>query len=581
MRESGILFPVFSLPSKFGIGSFSREAYEFVDFLEKSGQGYWQILPLGPTGFGNSPYQPVSAFAGNPYFIDPEKLIQEGMLTWDECNSRDFGHDQERVDYGAMYRNRTPLLKIAFERFAGKLEINGELKEKFEVFVEKEAYWLEDYALYMTIKDLQEGKAWFDWPEELKSRQASELKKTEKENYRSILYYYFIQYEFEQQWSNLHKYAQERKIKIIGDIPFYLSMDSVDVWAHPEAFRMDADLKPTMVAGTPPDAFSPTGQRWGNPLYDWKAMKKNGYAWWIQRLRRNYELFDVIRFDHFHGFSSYYAVPAEDETAENGTIEKGPGLDFFKTVEKVLLPEQNEKRKAAYLAEAKRTGKSVDLSLFENDGEDKKQTVSSDRKNYSEEDTDSETALAAEAGEKVSSAEGTLIDRTAPWELKHLRMIAEDLGTVTHENEKLLEDTEIPGMNVLQYAFTSWNSKYLTHRHLKNSVVYTGTHDNTTSRAWIEEIPDGSRDFVRRYINSENTDYGRFVWDFIREAYHSTADLCIIPLQDYLVKGREARINEPGTMDGNWEWRLIPNFLSDDLARSIRRLAETYSRLPE
>lgn len=556
MRKSGILFPVFSLPSRFGIGSFSREAYEFVDFLEKSGQGCWQILPLGPTGFGNSPYQPVSAFAGNPYFIDLEKLIEEGLLTWDECNSKDFGRDQERVDYGAQYQMRALLLKQAFTRFADRMKNDPELKRSFETFVEKEGYWLEDYALYMTIKDLQEGKAWSEWPEDLRCHRKAALDKTEEENYKSVLYYYFVQFKFQEQWNKLHKYAKERKIEIIGDIPFYLSMDSTDIWAHPEAFQMDEDRKPEMVAGTPPDAFSPTGQRWGNPLYDWKAMKKNGYAWWIQRLRRNYELFDVIRFDHFHGFSSYYAVPAEDETAVNGHEEKGPGLDFFKAVEKALLPEQNAKLKREFLA----AHPGFDAGACEG-AEDRGFDEGAD-------DVTGEDAEGKENGVKIPR-------------LEHLPMIAEDLGTVTKENEKLLEDTGIPGMDVLQYAFTSWNSKYLTHRHLKNSVVYTGTHDNTTTRAWIEEIPDGSRDFVRRYINSENTDYGRFVWDFIREAYHSVADLCIIPLQDYLVKGREARINEPGTMDGNWEWRLVPNFLSDDLARSIRKLAETYGRMPE
>lgn len=257
---------------------------------------------------------------------------------------------------------------------------------------------------------------------------------------------------------------------------------------------------PEVIAGCPPDAFSATGQLWGNPIYDWKAQKKKKYPWWIRRMARCMALFDVIRIDHFHGFCSYYAVPYGDETAENGTLEKGPGMDFFRV-------------------------------------------------------------LRAELGE--------------------VPIIAEDLGNVTAENRKLLEDTGFPGMKILQFAFTSWNSVYLPFRHIRNCVVYTGTHDNPTTREWIEEIPDGSRDYARRYIHSENTDYGAFTWDFIREAYRSVADLCIVPIQDYLVKGREARINTPGQADGNWEWRIMPHFLSDDLARSIRGLAELYGRLPE
>ena len=290
-------------------------------------------------------------------------------------------------------------------------------------------------------------------------------------------------------------------MKIIGDIPFYAAMDSVDAWAHPEAFKFDKDLVPTVVAGCPPDAHSKTGQLWGNPIYDWKAMKKNNYQWWIRRIRRSYELMDVIRIDHFNGFDEYYEVPYGDETAENGKKEKGPGMAFFRALKK---------------------------------------------------------------------------------ELGELEIIAEDLGEITKSSEKLLKDTGFPGMKVLQYAFDwSESSYYLTYNHIKNCVVYTGTHDNTTTRAWIEEIPDHDRDFARRFINSENTDYGRFVWDFIREAYRSCADLCIVPLQDYLVKGREARINEPGTLGSNWQWRLVPNFLSKDLALSIRGLAKTYGRLPK
>ncbi|MBR1629730.1 MAG: 4-alpha-glucanotransferase, partial [Lachnospiraceae bacterium] len=345
----------------------------------------------------------------------------------------------------------------------------------------------------------QEGKSWLEWEEPLRTRDKKALAEAAEELADSIAFFYFQQYEFDKQWRKLKDYANQKRVKIIGDLPFYVSLDGADAWSHPEVFQMSKDLEPVVVAGCPPDAFSATGQRWGNPIYDWEALKKDHYDWWVQRIARNYEFYDVIRIDHFHGFCDYYAIPYEDETAEHGELKKGPGLDLFKELEKQL-------------------GK--------------------------------------------------------------LRIIAEDLGNNTPENEQLLADTGFPGMKVLQYAFTSWDSYYVNHRHIRNCVVYTGTHDNTPTMAWFEEINDGQRDFARRYINSRHTNGGAFVWDFIREAYRSVADLCIIPLQDYLCKGKEARINAPGTAEGNWQWRLQPNFLSEDLARSIRELAETYSRIP-
>ena len=495
-RESGILMPVFSLASRFGIGCFSKEAFDFIDFLEKAGQGYWQVLPLGPTGFGNSPYQPFSAFAGNPYFISPEKLIEEGLLSWDDVNKLDFGSNQESVDYGKLYENRFDVLETAYDNFEKKAD--KEAKSAFEEYIKKNEYWLLDYAMYVVIKDKQDGKSWISWEDELRKRDKPALDKVREKYEKELEVIYFEQFKFDEQWAKVLEYAHKHKVKIIGDLPFYVAMDSADAWAHPEVFEMDKDLMPKTVAGCPPDAFSPTGQLWGNPVYDWDALKKNGYDWWVKRIKRNYEWFDVIRIDHFHGFNEYYAVPFEDKTAENGKMKKGPGMDLFNALKK-------------------------------NIGE--------------------------------------------------LNMIAEDLGNNTEENVKLLKDSGFPGMNVLQFGFTSWDSCYVNHRHEKNSVVYTGTHDNTPTFAWVQEINDGERDFTRRYINSMNTNYGAFVWDIIREAYRSVADLCIIPIQDYLCKGKEARINTPGTADGNWMWRLPPNYLSEDLARSIRLLAETYSRL--
>ncbi len=494
-RESGILMPIFSLASRFGIGCFSKEAYDFVDFLEKSGQGYWQVLPFGPTGFGNSPYQPYSAFAGNPYFISLEDLIQEGLLTWEDVNGVDFGSDLEKVDYGKLYENRFEVLKKAYFKF-----IEGDDLEAFDEYRKEQAFWLEDFALYLAIKDDQGGKSWTDWPKELRNRDEKALKETREEFNDLIGFREFLQFKFDEQWKKLHDYAAKKNVKIIGDLPFYTAMDSADVWAHPECFLMDKDGEPSVVAGCPPDAFSRQGQLWGNPIYDWTALKKDDYSWWVKRIERNYQWYDCIRIDHFHGFAEYYAVPYGDKTAENGRTFKGPGIDLFRVLEKKL-------------------GK--------------------------------------------------------------LNMIAEDLGTVTEDNIKLLEDTGFPGMKVLQYGFTSWDSCYVNHRHTRNSVVYTGTHDNTPTFAWVQEISPGELDFTRRYINSMNTNYGALVWDIIREAYRSVADLCIIPLTDYLCKGKEARINTPGTADGNWQWRLTPNYLSEDLARSIRLLAETYSRIPK
>ena len=306
MRGCGILFPVSSLPSKYGIGCFSKEAYDFVDFLKESGQGYWQILPVGPTGFGDSPYQPFSAFAGNPYFICLETLAEDGLLTPQECE-RDWGSDQERVDYGALYNGRFAVLRIACDRFREKYLESGdpkaaEVKEAYEKFLEEEAFWLEDYALFMAVKSAQGGRSWLDWDEPLRTRKEDALGEAKAELSDEIRFFCIQQFLFNSQWKKLRAYANKNNIKIIGDLPFYVAIDSADAWSHPEAFQMDKDLVPSVVAGCPPDAFSATGQLWGNPVYDWKELKKNGYDWWIRRIERNREFYDVIRIDHFHGF---------------------------------------------------------------------------------------------------------------------------------------------------------------------------------------------------------------------------------------------------------------------------------------
>ena len=503
LRGSGILYPIFSLPSRFGIGCFSKEAFDFVDFLEEAGQSYWQILPIGPTSYGDSPYQPFSAFAGNPYFISLEQLVEEGLLEYDECEKADFGDSETKIDYGKLYTERIALLKSAHKRFSEKLESDPSWSKErgsYAAFKEKQKFWLKDFCLFMAIKENEEGKSWLDWPDKYRLRDEKALKEAEKEFESDIDFFSFEQYEFEKQWEQIKSYAQKKNVKIIGDLPFYVSMDSSDAWSHPEVFCMDSDFRPTKVAGCPPDAFSPTGQLWGNPIYDWAELKKRDYDWWVKRISRNYEFYDVIRIDHFHGFSDYYAIPYGSETAKDGELLKGPGMDLFNALKK---------------------------------------------------------------------------------KLGDLRMIAEDLGNNTPENEKLLSDSGFPGMKVLQYAFTSWDSYYVNHRHIPNSVVYTGTHDNTPSIAWFEDINDGERNFVCKYINSTSSNKGKFVWDFIREAYRSVSNLCIIPLQDYLCFGRETRINCPGSSENCWQWRLQPNYLSQDLERSIRELAEIYGRIPK
>ena len=326
MRKSGILMPIFSLPAKYGIGTLGREAYRFVDFLEKSGQTYWQMLPVGPTGFGDSPYQSFSVFAGNPYFIDLDMLCEDGWLTRAELDAVDFGKTESAVDYGIQYEKRFPLLRLAANRFFAK-EPN-----EYAVFCRYHADWLNDYALFMAIKDSLGGCSLDCWQEELQFRRTEVLEPIKKDLAEEIRFYKMLQYFFNRQWTLLKKYANQKGIFLIGDLPIYTSPDSADVWAHPELFQLDKNLSPVAVAGCPPDAFSEDGQLWGNPLYDWAAMKKDGYAWWTARMRHSMKLFDRVRIDHFRGFSAYYSIPYGDKTAVNGKWVKGPGMDLFSTL---------------------------------------------------------------------------------------------------------------------------------------------------------------------------------------------------------------------------------------------------------
>ncbi len=462
-----------------------------MDMLQKGGQSNWQILPLGPTGYGDSPYQAFSTYAGNPYFIDPEELIRKGLLTEEECREYDFGGDPMYVDYEKMYRGRFPLLYRAFRRFVPD--------EEYRRFLDENNFWLDDYSLYMAIKDQNEGKCWTEWEEELRDRNPEILKSKREELDEQIRFYQFQQYEFFAQWRRLKAYANDKGIRIIGDIPIYVAFDSADTWANPELFQFDENRRPEAVAGCPPDAFSATGQLWGNPLYRWDYHEKTGYSWWMQRLRQCFRMYDTVRVDHFRGFEAYYSIPFGDTTAKNGHWEKGPGMKLFRR-------------------------------------------------------------LREELGDRD--------------------IIAEDLGYLTEDVMQLLRETGYPGMKVLQFGFDpDGESEYLPHTYGRHSVVYTGTHDNNTTLAWLDELDPESLDFAQRYMNNQEKAQEEKVWDLIRMAMASSADTAVIPVQDYLCLGAQARINYPSTLGTNWKWRLLPGQMDEGLLEKIREVTGLYGRL--
>ncbi|MFI3176191.1 MAG: 4-alpha-glucanotransferase [Eubacteriales bacterium] len=491
MRKSGVLLPVASLHSKYGIGCFSKEAYEFVDFLKKAGQSYWQLLPLGPTGYGDSPYQSFSTFAGNPYHIDLDGLVKDGYLKKSDLAKIKEESNEKEVDYGYLYHTRYEILKKAF--------INSKCQEEkeFQDFCMKEAYWLENYALYMAIKDRLGGICWLEWEDDFKKREQKALEQFKQEHSTEIAFYGFQQYLFKKQWKELKDYANKKKIKIIGDIPIYVALDSADAWSHPELFQFDEDYLPTAVAGCPPDAFSDTGQLWGNPLYRWPYHATTGFTWWIKRIAYCYELYDVIRIDHFRGFDEYYAIPYGHPTAEHGEWKQGPGYEFFRRVKS---------------------------------------------------------------------------------ELGEIPVIAEDLGFLTDSVLELVAQTGYPGMKILQFAFDAREpSNYLPHNYSQNSVVYTGTHDNDTTRSWFATIPKSDRQFARKYLGFQGKH--EVEWQFIKAALSSVSNTAIIPMQDYLGLGARGRTNTPSTLGTNWKWRMKSGVLTKELAHRIKDMTKLYGRL--
>ena len=495
-RGSGILLHVSSLPSPHGVGDLGQEAYEFVEFLQEAGQTYWQILPLGPTdpAQGNSPYLSSSAFACNPLFVSVGLLKEEGLLEKGDLGAGP-SFSEGRAEYEAAIAYKERLLEKAWRNFR-----RGRTPWQWEAFLEENAFWLEDYCLFRVLKRRFALEPWYRWPEEFRRRKPDALKRAKEELREELEREAFFQYLFFRQWHALRHRCKDRGIQIIGDIPIYVTLDSADVWAHPEIFRLGPDGRPEAVAGVPPDYFSRTGQRWGNPLYRWEVLKEGRYWWWLERIEHNLRLFDLLRLDHFRGFVAYWEIPSSERSARRGRWVRGPGEDFF-------------------------------LEL----------------------------------------------QRRFP----SLPFIAEDLGVITPDVRELMARFDLPGMKVLQFAFGDDFplSPYLPHNYPRNSVAYTGTHDNNTLVGWFTEEATGKeRERLFRYLGREPS-ADELPWELIRLLMASVADCVIVPAQDLLGLGSEARMNRPASRKGNWRWRLKRGALSKDLALRLRDLAETYGRI--
>lgn len=493
-RCAGILMHISSLPGKYGVGNLGESAYDFVDRLASMGIAAWQVLPVGPTDFFNSPYASLSAFAGNPAFIDPETLYDEGLLTKDELKNCEV-KAPFAADYDAVAQWLMPTLKKAYAR------CDADLMKKVRRFA-ADNEWLSDYALFRALKEKYEQISWQDWDEGLRLRDPKAIKKALSENKNEVEFYCFVQYEFFKQWGELKRYANEKGVSIIGDMPIYLNLDSADVWANPGLFSLDKELRQKTCAGVPPDYFCEDGQKWGNPLYDWKAMKKDGYSWWVRRIEHSLRLYDAVRIDHFRGFCEYWEVPI-DKSAKYGKWCKGPGIDLFKTL------------------------------------------------------------AAAHPGAAI---------------------IAEDLGAEDEAVPKLLKAAGFPGMAVMQFAFISnEDNVHLPHNHTKDTVAYTGTHDNNTLLGWLWELDEGSRRYALDYCGFKG-DWGvggtssPVIQSIIRTMWRGGAVVAIVPIQDLCGYGGDTRMNRPGVADGNWSFRVTKEALDTIDTDFMRGITELYRR---
>ena len=495
-RSCGVLLHITSLPSPYGVGDLGAWAYRFADFLAETKQGFWQILPLNPTdpALGNSPYYSPSAFANNTMLINPDLIVQNGLLEKNDIESIPSLLN-ERVDY----RNATPYKKKLFYKTYERFKENRSNNYGYEKFCLENSYWLEDYALFVVLKEHFHGQVWSEWPREIRDRKPESLQILKEQHQDRIGLEKFLQYVFYQQWTSFKKYCNNKGIQIIGDMPIYVCYDSADVWANPDLFKLNENKQPSFVAGVPPDYFSKTGQLWGNPVYQWKRLKETGYNWWIQRIKHNLNLFDMIRVDHFRGFVAYWEVASGEETAINGRWVEAPAEDFFTTL----------------------------------------------RKRFS-----------------------------------HLPIIAEDLGIITDNVREIMRHFEFPGMKVLQFAFSGniSTNPYAPHNHVKDCIIYTGTHDNNTTKGWFErDATKEERENLFHYLGRE-VSVQNINWEFIKMAMLSVANLTIIPMQDILGLGEEARMNRPATTEGNWVWRLLPDQLTPALTQILREMTEIYGR---
>jgi len=496
-RTSGVLMHVTSLPSPYGIGDVGPAAFAWVDRLHDAGQSWWQALPLGPTGCGNSPYSALSSFAGNALLVSPDLLIEDGLLDPNEC---DEGRrlPKSEVDFDAVIAFKHRLLDLAWSNFASN--VRPQLRAEFEQFCLEQAHWLEDYALFRALKAHLRGADLFAWPEDLLRRNPSAMARARRELVDEINQSRFAQFLLSRQGNSLKEYARDRGVVLIGDLPFFVSLDSSDVWANPEWFQLNADLRPRFVAGVPPDYFSAKGQLWGNPVYDWEALHRSGYRWCIGRLKSLLAYVDLIRLDHFRAFCAAWHVPPAAQTAEAGHWVPGPGADFFEAVRA---------------------------------------------------------------------------------ELGHLPFIAEDLGIITPDVVALRDEFELPGIRVFQFGFDGRpDNPHLPHNCVPNTVAYTGTHDNNTSRGWFESLPEHVRQAARSYASNAGGETGEVAWDFIRSVWSSRSGLAIAPLQDLLNLGVEGRINVPGVAVGNWRWRCTEEMLQPSVFERLRELTTSAGRVP-